>query len=148
MIDFQTITKEKLIDLEEKRKEEVANLPFHERPSTNTIINELRFNHGFYQVGPFLLNKQMDKLELAVIDAFQLICLHYIEVSEKRKGKGMKLLGVITSIADQYGYDITLEIDETKGTPHAVLEKFYRSFGFTYTEEKTNEMIRKPKKHA
>lgn len=146
MIDFRTITEEERLHLEEKRKEELSQLPYvHETPSKHPIINELRFNHHFYQVGPFLVNKEMDKLECSVLDAFKLMSLHYIEVNEKGKGQGTKLLTIITEIADRYGYEIVLDIDETKGTPYAILEKFYMSFGFVYTEEKENEMIRKPK---
>lgn len=145
MINFQELSKEELAHLEKERKEKLKNSAFIEQPSLQPLINELRFNYGFYQIGPFLINENHDKLELAIIDSEKHIYLHFIGVKEKQRGYGTKLMKLLCQLADFYQYEIILQVDETQGTPKNILETFYQRFGFVYTEEEYSEMTREPK---
>lgn len=147
MIDFCKVNKTELEELEKKRKEENHEQYFVEMESKNPIINELRFNYGFYQIGPFLMHQETkDKFELAFIEPEKLLLLHFIGVTEKRKGRGTIWMKTLCHLADRYGYNMLLQVDEKQGTPKKVLESFYQTFGFTYTEEELSEMVRVYKK--
>lgn len=143
MIDFQNMSLEEFNLLENERQKKLSGLAIAESPSSNPLINELRYNYGFYQIGPFLINDSYDKLELATIDIESLLFLHFIGVKNKQVGRGTEIMKLMCKLADKYDYEIQLKVDEKQGTPKKVLEKFYRKFGFEYSDEEYLEMTRK-----
>jgi GNAT superfamily N-acetyltransferase len=142
MIDFKTITKEELEQLEEER-EAIMPKMFIEGRGENIIENELRFNYGFYKMGYFLIHGQTGaKLELHVTDiqgefTTKEIHLGYIGVVEKQRqqGQGHEIMNILTDLADKYSFDLNLDIDTKFGMKKSVLKKFYKSHGFVEKRE-------------
>jgi hypothetical protein len=116
--------------LETERKKAIPSM-IVETPSVNPIINELRFNHSYVYIYPFLINSQTgDKFELDVVGNRKSICINYIGVMEKKQGHGKKMMSMLTALCDKYGYELNLEICPKFGVSRWVLIKFYKRFGF------------------
>lgn len=133
---------------EEKRKKQAETLGVCEYTETDPFTNELRHDYGFFQIGPFLINEEYGKLELAYLHAFNQMHLHFIGIKEPRKGKGSELMNILCKLADRYQYELVLQVDPSFGVPKHVLVDFYQRFGFTWLEEELIEMSRKPKKRS
>lgn len=130
MVNFQTIMESDLVHLEDERKKVIPAM-IVETPSVNPIINELRFNHSYVYMYPFLINSQTgDKFELDVVGNRKIIYINYIGVMEKRQGRGRKMMSILTGLCDKYGYELNLEVCPKFGVSRWVLIKFYKSFGF------------------
>lgn len=130
MVDFQNIIENDLALLEAERKKVIPAM-IVETPSVNPIINELRFNHGYVYMYPFLINSQTgDKFELDVVGNKKVIFINYIGVMEKRQGRGRMMMKILTALCDKYGYELNLEVCPRFGVSRWVLIRFYKSFGF------------------
>jgi len=132
-IDFSAITEKELNQLEAERKKLIPKA-FIETIEHNEIFYELRFVYGFMHIGYLLIAPDGTKLELYVINTSEEKRIHlaFIGVLEevRKKGLGHKYLGILTKLADKYGYDIDLEVEERFGMDQEVLRKFYSSHGF------------------
>jgi ribosomal protein S18 acetylase RimI-like enzyme len=148
MIDFRTITKEELEQLENQRKLELQGMI--ETQTDDEIINELRFNYGFIFFGYLLINIEDGvKLELRIVDlkgqfAERKIYLGYIGIEEekRKRGIGNKYMRILTGLADKYQYDMALDVDTRFGTKKSVLRGFYRKHGFISEQGDKNSMFR------
>lgn len=135
MIDFLQISKEELNTIEEmraKRLEESTNGFIMERRSPNPIINDLRFNHGYWHIHQFLINNDGLKFEVWTEEKRKRLHIAFISVPEelRQQGHGSKMMKTICELADKYGYTLDLDVDARFGVGKRVLLKFYKSFGF------------------
>lgn len=136
MIDFAKLTGDEVIELNKDRAEklkEATNGMFIEPSTISPIYNELRFNHGYWHLFPFLINDQTSqKFELRVVDDRKHIHLAYIQVGEdsRQQGLGNQMLKTLTDLADKYGYSIDLDVKAKYGVGKRVLKNFYKKHGF------------------
>lgn len=152
MLDFSKLTREEVTELNEKRAKQLREQTngFLNEPQAcfSPVINDLRFNHGYIYLRPFLIQGQTgDKFELRVDDDRKLIHMAYIGVADdrKRQGHGSNMMEMITSIADKYGYDMDLTVEPKFGIGKRVLTKFYKKYGFEKSTKGSydNFMVRK-----
>lgn len=133
MIDFKNISENELDELNKERSESIekdTNGWVIERNSYNPIINELKFNYGFFFIEEFLISNEGVKLELHFRDREMRLAYIGVLEEERRQGKGNKTMEILISLADKYDYDIDLQLDTQFGIKKNVLEKFYKNFGF------------------
>lgn len=137
MYDLLKLTNEEVDELNKQRAESLlkhTNGMLNE-PSNCYLpfINDLRFNHGYIFLRPFLIQGQTGlKLELKECPNEKRLHLAYIGVLEdqRQQGKGNEIMSIMTNIADRYGYEIDLEIQAKFGVSKTVLKKFYEKHGF------------------
>lgn len=140
MVDFKKTNNEDLIILETERRKMISSLII-ENPSDNPVINELRFNYGYVNLFPFLINiKTGDKLELEVVGNLNIIYINFIGVIDKKQGRGTEMMNILTALCDKYDYQLKLEVYPKFGVPKRALIKFYKGFGFK--KERKNIYIR------
>jgi GNAT superfamily N-acetyltransferase len=148
MIDFDKITPEELQKMEEER---VKHIPAFmcESPSDNKFINELRFNHNYVLLEPFLISNN-SKLELQINDHRKVIHIAYIGVTEslRKQGYGSQIMETLTSLADKYGYSMDLDIVPKFGVNKTVLRKFYKKHGFVTKEGYNKDYMVRPLRGA
>lgn len=153
MINIAELTKEELDKIETERAEhlkEVTNDWMREARTTNPVINDMRFNHNYLYIRPYLFdNVTYGKFELYPYDDKKKIHIAYIGVGEERRrtGIGTKMMKLITELADKYGYTLDLTVEPKFGVGKRVLNKFYKSHGFVFDKgrfEDNRHMVRKP----
>ena len=152
-IDFSKIEPEYLQKMENERADYIRKILggfLVETKSTNPIINQLRFSHGYLFLHPFLIHGQLGfKWELRPSESLKELHIAFIGVPEdlRRQGYGKGMMETMTRLADKYGYDLTLEMDSQFGMSKLILKKFYSSFGFVQnTRYSTDDaLIRKCK---
>jgi ribosomal protein S18 acetylase RimI-like enzyme len=146
MYNLLELSKEEVSELNKQRAESLlrqTNGMLNE-PSECYLpfINDLRFNHGYIFLRPFLIQGQTGlKLELKEYPNEKRLHLAYIGVLEeyRQQGHGNEIMKIMTDIADRYGYLIDLEIQAKFGVTKTVLKKFYKKHGFV---KKGDEYVR------
>lgn len=78
--------------------------------------------------------------ESSLIEFQQLI----IPKKERRRGHGKAIFEQLTTLADTESWLITLTPSDVFGTPAVMLNKMYRSYGFSYTRTAHGVMTRIP----
>ena len=150
-MNYQTMPMEELRQANKERQEhldKVTNGFFHEMPTDNPIINELRFEHEYLYLHPFVIHSQLGlKFELSWEESSKRLHLGFISVPDemKRQGYGTQMMQLLCELADKYGYSIDLDVDPKFGTGKRVLKKFYKSFGFVKGNYGIDHLVRKPK---
>lgn len=145
-IEIRWIKQGNLTDWEVKRKVVLSNINV-EAPCSNPIINELRVHHNFLHMYPILVNKYTgDTLELSVLGNLKILHIDFIGVTQKRQGRGTKLMGILTSLSDKYNYTLQLEVYPKFGVSKKTLLRFYKSFGFVHCKGSKDKYERIPNK--
>jgi ribosomal protein S18 acetylase RimI-like enzyme len=135
--DFSKISNEEVDKLNKRRAESLEK-------STNGMLvepqkfylpfmNDLRFNHGYIYLHPFLIQGQTGlKLELNEYPQQKRLHLAFIGVAEdsRQQGQGNEIMEILNNIADKYGYDIDLQVEAKFGVGKRVLKKFYKKHGY------------------
>jgi ribosomal protein S18 acetylase RimI-like enzyme len=149
-LNFEELSIDEIKELNSDRAihlEKSTNGMMAEPPILCPIINDLRYNYGFWYLRPFLINNDGLKFEISTYNKDKRIHLAFIGVPhEKRQnGYGTQMMKALTEISDKYGYTIDLEVDPRFGTGKRILIRFYKSFGFvkdTRDFRGNNAMIR------
>jgi GNAT superfamily N-acetyltransferase len=137
-LNILELSPDELKELEKDRAEIIkrdTNGMVRESTSDNPVELDLRFNHGFVHIQPFLYNFEDGvKFELSFEEDIKRIHLSFIGVNEemRRNGTGTKAIKILAESGKKYGYhDILLEIDTRFGVGKRALNTFYKKLGFT-----------------
>lgn len=134
-INFIELSREELEETNKERAEHLekaTNGFIVEPPVLCPVINDLRYNYGFWYIRPFLIDNDGLKFELYTYTDKKQIHLAFIGVPDdkKQQGLGTQMMNALIEIADKYGYSIDLEVAPKFGVGKRVLKKFYKKFGF------------------
>lgn len=153
MYDFSKLSKEEVTELNKQRAESLeksTNGMLNEpRDCHFPFINELRFNHGYIFLRPFLIHGQTGlKLELNEYPDKLRLHLAFIGVLEesRNQGQGNEIMQILNDIADRHKYTIDLNVETKFGMKKSVLDKFYKKHG--YEKTKTDLLTRMPKERV
>lgn len=144
--DFRKVTPLELLELEKERVNYVSNF-YCESPSTSPVINDLRFNYNYLNIGCFLIG-ELGKFQLEVDDVNKMVFILLIECPYKKRGDGTTMMNQLVEVLDKYGYGCKLEVSEKFGVPIESLVKFYERFGFKPYGKYFHGMFRRAKGEA
>ena len=136
MYDFQTLETSVVKELNEKRAEalvEATNGFFVENDCYYPLLNELRYNHDYWMLHPFLLHAELGlKWELYEYPEKKSLHLAFISVPEdkRQQGYGHQMMKMLTTLADKYEYTVNLNVDAKFGVGKRILTRFYKAHGF------------------
>lgn len=134
-INFSELSIEEIKQMNEERAERVkksTNDMLYEVPVVCPVINDLRYNHHYWLLNPFLINNDGLKFEMRTDGNKKEIHLAFIgvPVEMREQGYGHEMMETLTNIADKYGYTIDLEVVPKFGIGKRILKGFYKKHGF------------------
>lgn len=130
---------------EERRQfiEKQTNGMMFERQTTNPLVNQLQFGHGYFYLQNRLINgADGSSLEIAFFSydgiSKEDLLLHYIGVndSERNNGVATKAMSLLCDVSDLYEYNIKLVVSDKFGSDTKRLVEFYKRFGFEIITDK------------